>query len=455
MAPAFDGAVGADPAGVPDSGIDCREAALRGARLPVVVVAPAFDGAVGADRAGVLVACAHRGERAGGGVGLAHILVLGVVVAAPALDGAAGADPARVERPGGHGGEGPLGPVDLPVVVVAPADDRPVGHQGARVVPARDHRGDGGGRFGAVLPGAFGVGVGAVGRGVGVVGVVGVGGGSGEFDESQGAGQERGHLGSRDGLVGAVAQRLAGAACGDAGRGQGVDVGLVEVGTGVGEPGRVGGRQVEGTSQERGHLGPVHRPVRAEPQRIDQAALRDLELGQTLEVGQPAVAGVHVGEARLRCGGRFGLVEDPHQPDRHRPALHLVAGAEHVLGALGAVEQAPLGQRINGRLVHAPSDVSKPASSLHGLGGRCVGGRGARGRGARGRGVRRRCAGGRCVGGVGGRHRRQPGDGDRNDYRHNPQPPDHGATLLNRDMPVRPPARRDIMIHCMHRKPRI
>ncbi|MXW97804.1 MAG: hypothetical protein F4Z89_04220 [Acidimicrobiaceae bacterium] len=86
----------------------------------------------------------------------------------------------------------------------------------------------------------------------------------------------------------------------------------MEVAGGVGEPGRVGGLEVERPLQERGHLGPVHRPVRAEPQRIDQAALGDLELGQPLDVGQPAVADVHVGEARLGCGGRLGFVEDPH-----------------------------------------------------------------------------------------------------------------------------------------------
>ena len=201
---------------------------------------------------------------------------------------------------------------------------------------------------------------------VGVVGG-GLGGGLGDLDEPQGAGQERGHLGSRDGLVGAVAPRLAGAACGDAGRGQGVDVGLVEVAGGVGEPGRVGGLEVERPLQERGHLGPVHRPVRAEPQRVDQAALGDLELGQPLDVGQPAVADVHVGEARLCCGGRLGLVEDPHQPNRHSPALHLIARTEHVLAALGPVEQPPLNQRINSRLMHAPSHVNKPATSLHSL----------------------------------------------------------------------------------------
>ena len=239
--------------------------------------------------------------------------------------------------------------------------------------------------------------------------------GAGISTSPRAPGQEGGHLGPGDRLVGAVAPRLAGAACGDAGRGQGVDVGLVEVACGVGEPGRVGGLEVERPLQERGHLGPVHRPVRAEPQRIHQAARGDLQIGQALDVGQPAVVGVDVGEARLGCGGRFGLVEDPHQPDRHSPALHLVAGAEHVLGALRAVEQAPLDQRINGRLVHPASHILEAVGGLHGPDGL---------------GIR----------GLSGRHRRQPGYGDRDDYRYNPQPPDHGATLLNPDMPVRSPA---------------
>ncbi|MXW97803.1 MAG: hypothetical protein F4Z89_04215 [Acidimicrobiaceae bacterium] len=70
--------------------------------------------------------------------------------------------------------------------------------------------------------------------------------------------------------------------------------------------------------------------------------------------------------------------------------------------------------------MHAPSHVNKPTSSLHGLDVRRLGG-------LDGLGVRR----------VGGRRRRQPDYGDRNDHRHNPQPPDHNATLLNPDMPVR------------------
>ncbi len=306
------------------------------------------------------------------------------------------------------------------------------------MVPARDHCGDrGGGRLAGAAFCAFGVG--AVG-----VGGVGVGGGLGDLDESQGAGQERGHLGPGHRLVGAVAQGVGLAAGGDAGPGQGVDVGFVEAACGVGEPGRVGGcRQVEGAGQERGHLGPVHRPVRAEPQRVDQAARGDLQLGQALDVGQPAVVGVHVGEARLGRGGGFGLVEHPHQPHRHRPALHLVARTEPVLGALGPVEQAPLDQRINGRLVHTPSDIAEPVAGLYGLDGlgargRCVCGLGARGRCVCRLGARGRCVCRRCVLRVGGRRRRQPGYGDRNGYRHNPQPPDHNATLTNPDVTGRP-----------------
>ena len=228
------------------------------------------------------------------------------------------------------------------------------------MVPARDHCGDrGGGRFaGAVLSSAFRVGGVVGGGGLGDLG----GGGLGDLGEAQGAGQERGHLGPGHRLVGAVAQGVGLAAGGDAGPGQGVDVGFVEAACGVGEPGRVGGcRQVEGAGQERGHLGPVHRPVRAEPQRVDQAARGDLQPGQTLDVGQVPLLEVHVGEARRGDGGGFLLVDDPHQPHRHRPALHLAAGAEHVLGALRAVEHAPLGQRINSRLVYTPSDIAEPA----------------------------------------------------------------------------------------------
>ena len=180
---------------------------------------------------------------------------------------------------------------------------------------------------------------------------------------------------------------------------------LWEAAGGVGEPGRVGGLEVERPHQESGHLGPADRLVGAEPQRLGQAALGDLEFGQALDVGQPAVVGVDVGEARLGCGGGFGVVEDPHQPHRHRPALHLLAGAEHVLGALRAVEHAPLGQRINSRLVH-------PAGHI-------------------GEAVRR--APGVLLDVLGSRHRRQTHDRDCN-YHYRSRQPSHGVTLLNPDI---------------------
>ena len=120
-----------------------------GGELPVRrgrVVAPAGDGAVGAQPARMLPAGGDGGELPAGRGRLP------LVVVAPAGDGAVGAQPARMRLAGGDGGELPVGSGRLPLVVVAPAGGGAVGAQPARMTPAS---GDGG-----ELPGGLGGGLG-------------------------------------------------------------------------------------------------------------------------------------------------------------------------------------------------------------------------------------------------------------------------------------------------------
>ena len=229
--------------------------------------------------------------------------------------------------PRSHRGEPPRGRVRLAERVAAPAVDRAVAPQTARMIGSHGDRGE---------PHRCR-----------------------QIDETQRSGQERGHLGSRDGLVGAVAPRLAGTACGDAGRGQGVDVGRVEIAFGVGEPGWAGGRQVERPLQECGHLGPVHRPVRAEPGRLGSTAQRHLQGEEPFDKRGPPLVRIHVLEARGNHWSGIGAVEHPHQPYRHLPALERLIGADQSRTALDASEHTPRSQRVQRRLMHAAVIVAE------------------------------------------------------------------------------------------------
>ena len=66
FSPAFDGAVGACPAGVPRAGCDGAVLPVDLVQLPVGVVSPADDGLVCAERARVRVACCDGAVPAGG-----------------------------------------------------------------------------------------------------------------------------------------------------------------------------------------------------------------------------------------------------------------------------------------------------------------------------------------------------------------------------------------------------
>ena len=79
-APAGDGAGGAESARVVPAGRDRAETAIRRFALTVGVVAPACDGLVGSETAGVVVAGCDRGETPVWGIGLT------VVAASPACD---------------------------------------------------------------------------------------------------------------------------------------------------------------------------------------------------------------------------------------------------------------------------------------------------------------------------------------------------------------------------------
>ena len=153
---------------------------------------------------------------------------------------------------------------------------------------------------------------------------------------------------------------------------------------GVGEPRGGGLGKIEGPRQERRHPGPGHRLVGTEAERVLCAADGDPQVGQPLDVGHPPLIVVHIGEPRLGDRGRVGAVEGSHDPHRHRPALRRIAGAELLLAALGALEQAHLRQRFDVglvRAVRAAGDVGEPA----------LGGRGRRQGHCCDRGCRGRC----------------------------------------------------------------
>src|SRR5213596_325250 len=88
------------------SSVHLGERARRWRRLAGAVAAPAGDGAIGSQPAGVIAAGAHLGERAHGRGRLTEILsresLAASDVAAPAGDGAVGAKSAGVEGAGAH-----------------------------------------------------------------------------------------------------------------------------------------------------------------------------------------------------------------------------------------------------------------------------------------------------------------------------------------------------------------
>ena len=192
--------------------------------------------------------------------------------------------------------------------------------------------------------------------------------GAGLRQHGEGPREECGHLASGHGSVGAVAERVGGAAHGDAGCGQGVDLVLKEGARGVGEPGCVGVGEVERSDQERGHLASGDGLVGAVAERVGGAAHGDAEFREAFDVGCPPLAGVDVGEAGRGNLVRFVVAEDPAEPDRHGLALDGLAGADAPRGALGAVEYPPCGQGLEGRFVVGTVVVCKRADVV--LGGR-------------------------------------------------------------------------------------
>ena len=144
MAPAGDGAVGADGAGVRTAGADGREGARRGIQAVQGVEAPADDRSVRAHATGKVVTGADGGEGSSRRVGLASYRSVAVGVAAPAGDGAVGADAAGVAFAGVDGNPtgGGLGAAEgpgeetadiLPVVALAGGFGGGAGSEGALV----------------------------------------------------------------------------------------------------------------------------------------------------------------------------------------------------------------------------------------------------------------------------------------------------------------------------------
>ena len=154
--------------------------------------------------------------------------------------------------------------------------------------------------------------------------------------------EEGGHLCSGDWLIGAVLGRLGGAALGDSSRGQGVDVGGVDVVFDVGEPCGRSWLESEGADQEGGHLSSGDRPVGAVAGRIQGASYGDSEVGELLGVADPPLAVRNVGEAGNTRGGGV-LVKDTDEPYSYYPALYWLVGTEQPLAAFGVCEQRCFG----------------------------------------------------------------------------------------------------------------
>ena len=189
-------------------------------------------------------------------------------------------------------------------------------------------------RAGAAPAGAFGVRVGSHPRRVGVARGQPGDGGI----ELQGPVQQRRHLGPGDRRVRAVPGRRGRAAHGDAGLGQRVDGGLVGAAARVGEPRGRCRAEPEGPLQEAGHLGPGYGLVRAEAGRAGLAPPGDTQLREALHVGRPPLPRRDVGEAGAARARGVAPVQGPHQPHRHRPAGQRLLRAEPIECAAGAAQ---------------------------------------------------------------------------------------------------------------------
>ena len=132
VTPAFDGAVGAQPARMRDPSRHRHEHCVGGVCLSVVVRAPAFASAVGAQPARMVTTGGHRHEHCVGGVRL-------LAITAPAFDGAVCADTAAVPLARGHRQESALGLTCLFVLVVAPAVHGVIRVDRAAVGPSSGH----------------------------------------------------------------------------------------------------------------------------------------------------------------------------------------------------------------------------------------------------------------------------------------------------------------------------
>ena len=150
---------------------------------------------------------------------------------------------------------------------------------------------------------------------------------------------------------GGVAVRTEGCAVaasgGDVRRGERGDFVVVPgVGGHVAEAGVGAGVEVEGAGEEHGHLVAGDGAVGTEAGAV-AASCGDAQVGHPLDEGAVEAAGVHVGEPAV-CGLSGVLaVEGSHNPHGHGLAVDGLAGAQHGLGALGAVEHAVGGQRAH------------------------------------------------------------------------------------------------------------
>ena len=136
VAPAPDGAVGADGARMLPASADGGDSTGRGLRLTPPVVAPTHNSAVGADGAGMIHASGDGSEGSRRRVRLTDVVAAQVLVISPADDSAVGAKCARMVPAGGDRGEGSRGNVQLPVGVVAPADNGAVSAECAEMIRA-------------------------------------------------------------------------------------------------------------------------------------------------------------------------------------------------------------------------------------------------------------------------------------------------------------------------------
>ena len=153
-------------------------------------------------------------------------------------------------------------------------------------------------------------------------------------DEAECPGEEGGHLASGDWGVGAVSSRAGGASGRDPGRGQGVDVGGVDMAQSVGETGGRSGLQIESPGEEGGHLTSGDGIVGAVAGRARGAPLGHAQVRQALHIRSPPEGVVDVGETGRRR--RRGFVEGSDEPNGHHPAVDLPGRTYQVGAAFGA-----------------------------------------------------------------------------------------------------------------------